>query len=97
MQAVDVQYWLLGCKVKKTYSRIDVSVSSSQSPLHSLLNVSGLGLPCSEADGWNLVARVEGEGLSTNEVLACYMSQLEPKGEKSCQKPLRAGWEIGRA
>lgn len=47
-----------------TYRGIDVSVSFLQGNLDSLLNFSGLGLPSSESNGWDLGPGVEGERLS---------------------------------
>jgi hypothetical protein len=46
------------------YSRVDVTVASEQSGLYCFADLIGLGLPSSQTDSWDFVARVEGESFS---------------------------------
>ncbi len=43
---------------------IDMTISLVKSNLDRVAHFVGLTLPCAEADGWNLVAGIEGEGFS---------------------------------
>ena len=45
-------------------SRINVSVSLAKSILDGFRDLVGLGLPCPQSEGGDLVARVESEGFS---------------------------------
>lgn len=44
--------------------RVDVSVACPEGRLNGVLDLVGLGLPCSQAQGWDLGARVQGVGLT---------------------------------
>ena len=41
---------------------IDVAISCLQRNLDNMRDFIGLALPCSQTDGWNLIASIEGEG-----------------------------------
>ena len=44
--------------------RIDVSIPFLESNFHSIANFVGLALPGAKANGWDLVAGIEGKGFS---------------------------------
>ena len=56
-------------------SGVDVAVPLGQCPLDGVGDFIGLGLPCSQADGGDLVACVEAEGLSAMKVRFFYVRE----------------------